>query len=204
MNKILTIFAAIFLLAAGCNTAVPVVQPVGPAKSIVPDVLIPTPTTQLYENATYNFQFSYPLSMVFVTPNYANLENKIVQLQISQNAYPKTNFGDAGFAVSETYAKSLTDCLAATNAPANSDDFKTKVSINGQDFYMTNSNEAGAGNLYQSKVYRAYVAQGSCIELDETIHTAQLANFTPGTVTAVDTSAVQQRLDSVLQSFRFN
>ena len=156
---------------------------------------------QTYKNGTYGFQFIYPTSLAFVTPNYANLEDKIAQLQIPQNSYPKTNFGDAAFAVSATNASSLDACLAL-NQPEGSDGFKTKVAINGTDFYMTKSSGAGAGNLYEANVYRAFVGNQNCIELNATVHTLNIGNFDPGTVTAVDKTAVQRQLNDILQSFK--
>src|SRR6185369_8624220 len=144
------------------------------------------PTTQTYTNATYGLQFQYPLYMNFVTPTYANLTDKVVQAQIPQTQYPGTNFGDAAFAVSASAAKNLADCLKQS-PPENGDGFKTKVSINGTDFYMTKSSGVGAGNLYESKIYRTVKSTGgACIELNETIHTSQIANYPAGTVTAVD------------------
>ena len=104
------------------------------------------PSLQTYKNSTYGFEFQYPQGLNFVTPSYANLQDKITQLQIPQTDYPQTNLGDAAIAISASNAKSLSDCLSQ-NPPENSDGFKTKTSINGTDFYMTKSSGVGAGNL---------------------------------------------------------
>jgi len=164
----------------------------------------PTSSTQSYSNATYGFTFVYPNSMQLVTPNYANLKDAVVQVQIPRAAYPRTNFDDAAISVSAQHAKSLNDCLALS-PPEGSDGFKTKTTINGVDFYMTKSNGAGAGNFYDSKVYRTFTSTAdTCIEISETIHTSNIGNYTPGTVTEVSQSDVQARLDPIVQSFKFS
>ena len=162
----------------------------------------PTPSTKTYSNAKYGFSFEYPTSMQFVTPNYANLEDTVVQVQIPRGAYGGTNFGDAAISVSAQHAKALDDCLALS-PPEGSDGFKTKTTINGVNFYMTNSSGAGAGNFYDSKVYRTFKSTGgACIEISETIHTLNIDNYTPGTVTQVSQSDVQAKLDPIVQSFK--
>ena len=197
MKKIVVLLAALTLVAAACNKNNNNQQSYG--------YQTPTPTTQTYSNATYGFSFTYPVGLNFVTPTYANLQDKVVQVQIPQNQYPNTNFGDAAFAVSASSAKDLADCLKKSQTPENGDGFKTKTTINGVDFYMTSSSGAGAGNLYESKVYRTVKSTGgACIELDETIHTSNIGNFPAGTVTEVDKADVQSKLDSILNSFQFN
>jgi len=141
--------------------------------------------------------------MQVVTPTYGYLKDEVVQVQIPKSAYPGTNFDDAAISVSAQSAKSLNDCLALT-PPEGSDGFKTKATINGVDFYMTNSNGAGAGNFYESKVYRTVKSPGGiCIEISETIHTSNISNYPPGTVTEINQSDVQAKLDPIVQSFKF-
>ena len=159
--------------------------------------------TRTYSNATYGFTFDYPTSMELVTPTYGNLKDEVVQVQIPKEAYTGTNFDDAAISVSAQSAKSLDDCLALT-PPEGSDGFKTKAIIHGVDFYVTKSSDAGAGNFYESKVYRTVKSKGgTCIEISETIHTSNIDNYTPGTVTEVNQSDVQAKLDPIVQSFKF-
>jgi len=177
-----------------------------PVATDSPDVIPTTPTpatpaTQLYRNDAYNFELTYPKELGFVTPNYANLENKVVQLQIGADAYPKTNFDDAGIAVSTGFAKSEKECQDM-NLPEGSAGFKDTVNINGVTFDATTGAGAGAGNLYESKVYRRL--HGSfCYEITETIHTANIGNFDPGTVTEIDKAPIWNKLEAVTQTFKF-
>ena len=161
----------------------------------------PASKTQTYKNTTYGFQFDYPVAMSPGPGSYGNLKVQIVQLQIPQS-YPKTNFVDAAFSVSASPAKTLVDCLASS-APANGDGFKTKTIINGADFYLTSGDDRGMGNIYQSKVYRAFAGNQTCIELDETLHTSNIGMYAPGTVTEVDQGPIWKTLDQVTSTFKF-
>jgi hypothetical protein len=200
MKKILIIAAVIALAAASCNNS----QTPPPDQTPTPTPTPTAPAAQTYNNATYGFSFTYPDEWHFVTPTYASLQDQIVQVQLAGDQYPGTNFGDAAFTVSAQYAASLADCLKLS-PPENGDGFKTPVVINGATFYKTASSGAGAGNFYESTVYRTVNApNGACIELNETIHTSKIGNYPTGTVTEVDKTAVQARLDALLNSFQFS
>lgn len=200
MKKIIPLLALMAIAAltgAGCNSSF---------SEPLPGENQPATTTalfQTYKNGTYGFEFQYPSDTVFVTPNYALLEDKIVEIGIPQTDYPKTNFGDAAFSVSASFAKSLAACLSQ-NPPENGDGFKTKTELNGIPFYMTSSTGAGAGNRYNSKIYRTLSGNQTCLELNETIHTSVIDNYPPGTVTEVDKNIIQSRLDKMLSTFKFS
>lgn len=161
----------------------------------------PTPATKAtYKYAPYNFEFSYSNEWGFTQPAYANLDEKIVQIQIPQSAYPDTNFGDAAFSVSVGTATNLSQCLSL-NAP-NTEGFKTTQNINGVSFSKAESTEPAAGNIYESHIYRA-LRNNLCFELQETIHTGNIANYDPGTVSEVNKDAIWTKLDEVLNTFSF-
>jgi len=198
MKKVMVLMGLLALTAAACNQSSNSNQ----SNNNTPPPSS-TPNTQTYTNSTYGFEFTYPTNLQFVTPTYSNLQDKIVQVQIPQSQYPGTNFGDAAVAVSAQNAKDLAACLKLT-PPENGDGFKTKVTINGVDFYMTKSTGAAAGNLYESNIYRTVKStNGACIEISETVHTSNIGNYPAGTVTEVNKSEIQSKLDSILQSFKF-
>lgn len=205
MKKI--ILAGIFLvLATACNVSPSQLQPAA-GNPVNPTTTVPAapaaPSTQTYSNSSYGFSFDYPQPFTFVTPTYGNLQTQVVQVQIDSTQYPKTNFGDAAFTVSVDAAQSSAACLALNNQPEfTGGGFTTQQTINGEAFSEGDAAGAGAGNLYKSKVYRTF--HGSwCYELDETIHTSQIANYPAGTVTEIDTTAIQEQLDGILGSFTF-
>src|SRR5262245_2731296 len=109
MKKILLIAGLIAVIGAACNT-----QSNDNNQTPPPPPPPPTsqqPNTQTYTNATYGFQFTYPNSLSFVTPNYSSLQDKIVQIKIPADQYPKTNLVDAAFSVSAQFAKDIDACL---------------------------------------------------------------------------------------------
>lgn len=160
-----------------------------------------TETLQNYKNSAYDFQFDYPATFALTDPNYGNLENKIVQVQLLSGAYPKTNFDDAAFTVSEKTAKSLNECLAM-NEPEGGTGFKDTATVNGIKFYTTTGNGAGAGNFYETKIYRTF-SSSECLEIVETIHTSNIENFDPGTVTEINKTPIQAELEKILSTFDF-
>lgn len=190
------VLAVITLIGASC--------PSNGAPNVTPPTTTPPTTssaTQTYKNGTYGFEFQYPVNMVFVTPNYTLLQDKILELQIPGNDYPDTNFGDAAISVSASFAPSTSSCLALDLPISNG--FKVQRDINGVTFNVATSTEAAAGNLYDSTIYRALVGGQLCVELKETIHTGNIANYPSGTVSEVNKKVVQNQLDSILNTFKF-
>lgn len=155
-----------------------------------------------YSNQEYKFQFNYPPEFSSTNSNYANLDKKIVQFGLPSSAFPKTNFSDAGFSVSVAPAKTLDQCLAM-NPPEGNKGFNSSEIINGISFSEADGSGAGAGNLYESKIYRTF-ADSLCFEIAETIHTSNINNFDPGTVTEVNKDVILNKLRSILLTFKFN
>lgn len=197
MKNYLTL-AALALLAAGCNQSSP--QPRDNSLDNQPPIERRS-DKETYRNATYGFEFAYPADMAFVTPSYASLQDKIVEITTKSNLYPETNFGDAAFSVSAQYARTLPACLALGH---NDPEFgKEPITINGVNFYLAKTTGAAAGNLYQSTLYRTLAGKATCLELMETVHTTNIGNYEPGTVTEVDQGPIKERLDGILNSFKF-
>ncbi len=204
MKKIIFL-SGILLLALGCNRQVSP-GPNAPANHSEPvsnsqQSSNSQPQLQGYANSTYGVSLQYPADFTFTDATYANLDQKIVQLSLGQSSYPGTNFGDAGVAISTQSASSLKQCLQI-NLPENAKGFKETRDINGTTFSAGQSTGAGAGNIYNSRVYRAY-RNNSCYELVETIHTSNIGNYEPGTVKEVGADAVWHRLDQITKTFKF-
>jgi hypothetical protein len=208
MKKTLFIMMAFVLLALGCNKAVaPTTNnnlanfQVPPSNQINSNNNSPAPALQTYSNSSYNFEFQYPPEFSFTDPSYANLEHKIVQVGLARSEYPGTNFDDAALSVSNGFSASLKECLSK-DLPENAKGFQETRNLNGAAFYYGTGGGAAAGNLYARKIYRALRNNG-CIEVIETLHTSNIGNYEPGTVKEVDPAAVWQRLDQVVNSFKF-
>lgn len=199
--KKLILIASLVLVSAGCNSTVstPTTNTPTPVEQTPPSAMA---NWQTYSNGSYNFSFQYPPTFKFYQPTYGGLTNQIVQVQLNNSAYPKTNFDDAAVTVSTDNAKSLSACLNL-NSPKNANSFKSQQTINGVQFYTNPSSGAGAGNFYAGTAYRTF-DNGLCLELTETIHTSNIDNFPAGSVTAVDSKPIQQMLDGIISTFKLH
>ncbi len=170
-----------------------------------------TRDTTTYRNDTYGLSFEYPKawSLVEVGGPYNEFvdttkgEDPFVRLQLPQETYPGTNFGNADLGLSYVYVASLEDCLAypSTNGSVTFD-VGQSIEINGITYYTSESSGAAAGNRYDSKLFRTY-QNDYCFSAAETLHTTNIGNYDPGTVTAVDEDAVWGRFDAILQTMSF-
>jgi len=208
MKNTLFILAAFVLLGAACNKAQAPTNtdnlpfsPDQPTSGNQNSSPAPAAAVSTYRNATYNFEFQYSAEFSFTDAIYANLQQKIVQVNLAQSEYPKTNFGDAALSFSIQPVSSLQACLSA-NLSENAAGFKETRSINGVTFYLGQGNGAAAGNFYDSRIFRTF-RSGSCFEIAETLHTSNIGNYEPGTVTEVDPKPIWERLDKILASFKF-
>jgi hypothetical protein len=204
MKKFLFV-SGMLLLALGCNRQAN--NPYTGAANNAPTTNSEPPSNsqpqlQGYANSTYGVSLQYPAGFTFTDVTYANLDQKIVQFALDRSNYPGTNFSDAGVAISMQTAASLKQCLQI-NLPENATGFKETRDINGTAFYTGQSAGVGAGNIYTSRVYRAY-RNNSCYEIDETIHTSNIGNYEPGTIKEVDPDTVWDRLDQVGKTFKFS
>lgn len=193
MKKVLLI-AAILLTAMGCSRSQTITTPVDSNGS-------PEAKTQTYQNQSLGFTFKYPVELKETNFPYNNLTNKVIQVGLNKDTYPKTNFNDAAFTVSYQTAKDLAQCLAFVRNESGT--FKNTEVINGKTFYTLSGTGAGAGNLYEDRTYRTF-KDGECFELMETIHTSNIGNYPAGTVTEINKNPIWDKLDQTLKSFQFN
>ena len=70
---------------------------------------------------------------------------------------------------------------------------------NGVQYSVATTTGAAAGNLYEEQVY-ALVGSKPCTAVRYFIHSSQIANYPPGTVSAFDESALLQQFDKIRQS----
>lgn len=200
--KKLVLLLGIALLAAGCQANTTPNNTNTPATSST-NTDTPSEREQTYLNSDYGFELKYsPTKMDFMKSNYALLDNKIIGVGMNPDDYKNTNFGDASISISESPAKTLAACLQL-NPPENGDGFKTPVEINGVTFYMTKSSGVGAGNIYESDVYRTLTKKSQCFEFNLTLHTSNIGNYPSGTVTEVHKSVIQDELTKVMNTVTF-
>ncbi|MEP2120256.1 hypothetical protein, partial [Bauldia litoralis] len=66
----------------------------------------------------------------------------------------------------------------------------------GTDYSVASLSDAGAGNLYDETVY-ALVGTSPCLAVRTFIHSTNLANYDPGTITAFDEGALTAQFDAI-------
>ena len=195
MKKTLLILA---LVLTAC-TAAPVTPP-------------PAETLSSYNYAPLGLSFQYSKDWIFVKVGgpyneFADTtkgEDPFVRLQLPQETYPGTNFGNADLGLSAVPLESLEDCLNYVSSnPQSIFNINESTEINGLTYYASLSTGAAAGNIYDSRNYRTYQNQ-VCFSVAETLHTTNIGNYDPGTVTAVDEDEVWVRLDAILQTVSFD
>ncbi len=75
-------------------------------------------------------------------------------------------------------------------------DAPTTMTENGTEYSVASLSDAGAGNLYEEKVY-ALVGTSPCLAVRTFIHSTNLANYDPGTVTAFDEAALTAQFGAI-------
>lgn len=89
----------------------------------------------------------------------------------------------------------VTSCTADLFLPAGADT-PTETTEYGTDYSVASLSDAGAGNLYDETVY-ALVGTSPCLAVRTFIHSTNLANYDPGTVTAFDEAALTAQFDAI-------
>jgi len=74
-----------------------------------------------------------------------------------------------------------------------------ETTVNGINFTKSEGGGVGAGNIYE-QVYHRTVQNGSCYEVTYFVHYANIGNYSPGTVTEFDRTALYQQLDEIFAS----
>jgi hypothetical protein len=75
------------------------------------------------------------------------------------------------------------------------------IAQNGLTFSVADGQDAGAGNAYEEHIYATQSAN-ACIAIRYFIHSANIANFDPGTVKAFDHAGLIATMDKMRASFR--
>jgi len=113
---------------------------------------------------------------------------------------PNTNFSNAYLTVgASTVPKEITSC---TN-PGSGEVKEGMKDISGYPFTRFAKNGAAAGNLYETVSYRGLL-DGDCYALEYTIHSTNIANYSPDqNIKEFDKAKVQNEFEKIIASFKF-
>jgi len=124
----------------------------------------------------------------------------LARVSIPKVYMPNTNFSNAYLTVgASTVPKEITSC---TN-PGSGEVKEGMKDISGYPFTRFAKNGAAAGNLYETVSYRGLL-DGDCYALEYTIHSTNIANYSPDqNIKEFDKAKVQNEFEKIIASFKF-
>jgi len=167
--------------------------------------IIPGTPSIAYTDASFKFTIVHPVSALMQTSGFEGYlpttQTPVVGFALPESLFAGTNLGDAGVYIGATSSPRV----VATCTNPSSADGETLVGdmvVDGAAFKITISTGVGAGNIYDATSYRT-VREGTCFEVVELLHSSNIANYTPGTVTQFDRQKISAMLDLMTQTFVF-
>lgn len=143
----------------------------------------------------YNAQTDKDISGAF-------LDTPILKISFPEGSFKdeKTNFSEGYMVVAKSIApKVVASCTSFSDMGYETAPTTTPVQINGNAFTVVAVADAGAGNLYTSRVYRT-VHNNTCYEISLTVHTGNVYNYDPP-VQEFDKEKVFAPLEQILNTF---
>jgi len=152
---------------------------------------------------TTSYSLKYPRDFDARSGDQAGGGNFIGEPHVSFN-FPedafdqqKTNFAGASVLVSVATATSSSACYQDPQDPSKA--LGDTESINNIPFRVGTAGDAGAGNFYESRIYRT-LFNTNCYELAAIVHTTNVGNYEPGTVTEFDKAQAWGVLDRIVRT----
>lgn len=169
-----------------------------PAQEIITGV-----SNTTYSNSALSFAMFYPSTATSSAVDYAGYlpvtQTPLTSFVLPNNLFKGTNLGEAGVYLGATTSPEI---VASCTKP--SEEFGEKsqgtTNINGADFAIFTASDAGAGNFYETRSYRTTV-KDTCLEIVEMLHSANIGNFPPDTVTAFDHDKFSGILEAIVGTF---
>lgn len=164
----------------------------------------PAPITddKTYTNKNLSFSVMYPSvavpSPVDFTSFLTLTQSPLASFTLPRSMFEGTNLGDAGVYVG---ASAKPNAITSCGSAATGETAAGTETINGADFSVFSASDAGAGNFYESKIYRR-LENGWCVELVELLHSTNIANYAQGTVKAFDKPYFGGILDSIVHTYK--
>jgi len=168
--------------------------------------IIPGAKSLLYQNQEFGFKLWYPEGSDVRTQGFEGFLRatsdgaNVVGVFLPENLFTGTNLAEAVVAIGTNPDP---DALAKCGKAADSEEKSSgTININGAEFNSFDATGVGAGNLYESKIYRT-VHNGSCYEIVEMLHSGNIGNYPAGTVKEFDKPKFSGFLEKIVQTFAF-
>ncbi len=153
----------------------------------------------------FDAQDNYPaLSSIDWRVNSNNvLGVKYFMLTVPRAFEPQTNFINTNLTIGASSAKSAVDqCMNAdpSGGPAMA---TSTADINGIQFTVFHSADAGAGNYYETTSYRV-LHNSQCYAIEYTIHSSQIANYPSSyNLHSFDKNKIDSLMENIIGTFKF-
>jgi hypothetical protein len=161
----------------------------------------PVSGLKTYTDPTESFTFTYPSDFARIEAQqpYYGLAHVEIALMSEQASYHPTNYSQDSWLVVSSDAIAQAACFRPVEGQAAFDGKKT---VDGVEFRVASSTDAGAGNRYESNLYRTY-RYGNCYEIATTLHWASDFNDLDEAAMNRSQDAARAALLRSVESFRF-
>ncbi len=153
-----------------------------------------------YASSTLGFSVRYPQKYAVAQYLYTNLGPTVpaipgVKFTIPPTESAGTNLGGDTYVGVEQIATSTCSADLFLDNPQN----MRTITDNGVTYSVASTSGAGAGNFYEETVY-AIPNSRPCVGVRYFVHSTNIGNYTPGTVTPFDHAALIIEFDKIRQS----
>ncbi len=158
-------------------------------------------------NMYFGYSVRYPRDFDVAQGENANggwIGTPRVKLAFPQDSFqtPKSNYGEAFMTVSVGGDKESVQKCYVNPGPNGGEKNPPSVTVNGVVFQKMDVVDVAAGNIYTAELYRV-LKYDRCYEVALTVHTGNIANYTPGTVVEFDKEKAFSVLRKMLETFTF-
>lgn len=168
-------------------------------------------STTIFTDANKLFQFAYPNAFTlsgdlgYTTDWRLDTQDMgllLAQATVGRGYQPQTNFSEAKFTVgTSSDPHAISTCLTDINGKSMST--PKSVVIGGNTYKKLTTNDAGAGNFYETTSYRT-IRNNQCYALEYTIHSTNIGNYSPDqNIQEYNKIKVMADMESIAQSFLF-
>lgn len=158
-----------------------------------------------YKDGQFGFSFWYPLGSEIRKENlegYLSLTQiGLVGIFLPQGLFARTNLGEAAVIVGfSTSTEAVSKCEQINEVNDEKDLGQVVIgSVPSHKFFAIG---VGAGNIYESTIYR-FEKNQTCYEIVELLHSGNIYNYDPGTVKEFDKAEFSGILEKMVQTFWF-
>ena len=164
----------------------------------------PGTVSQMFSYADPDGQFSLTYPDTFAPVHFTGAESTKIppdfSLQyIDTQQFISTNLNEVYFLLGASDDPQIVSTCTQPLSFGGPENVLGETTINDIPFTKSEATGVGAGNVYEQVYYRT-IYNGSCYEITYFVHYGNIGNYTPGSVSEFDRTALYQQLDEILAS----